>query len=65
MIVPSRELSDMKLSVLGGRKGVVTEDMCSHKRINQGYIVRLIGEAYLEEEEWFIPSTSVQMENDK
>lgn len=65
VIVPSRELSDMKLSVLGGRKGVVTEDMCSHKRINQGYIVRLIGEAYLEEEEWFIPSTSVQMENDK
>lgn len=63
VIVPSRELSDMKLSDLAGKKGVVTEDMCSHKRINQGFMVRLTEGAYMNEEEWFIPFMSV--ENDK
>lgn len=61
-IVPSEKLTDLKLSDLEGRKGMVIENLTYNGRKNKGYMVRL-DEPYLEERIWFIPVESV--DNDK
>lgn len=59
LIVPSDELSAMKLANLEGRRGVVIESMNHPGRRYKGYIVRLAEGTFLGEDEWFVPVASV------
>ncbi|WP_165020905.1 hypothetical protein [Dysgonomonas sp. ZJ279] len=58
-IVASDKLTDLKLSELEGRTGMVIENLTYSERKNKGYMVRL-EEPYLEELIWFIPLESVK-----
>lgn len=57
-IVPSEKLTDLKLSELEGRTGMVIENLIDSERKNKGYMVRL-DEPFLDEQIWFIPLESV------
>lgn len=60
-IVGSVELSELRLSELVGRRGLVVEDLSGEDRKNKGGLV-LLEEAYLDEFIWFIPENSVSYE---
>ncbi len=63
-IVASEELSELKLSELVGRKGIVKElryhPFGSRPR---GAWIELIGEPYLDEQEWYIPEKSIMQDD--
>lgn len=56
-IIPSVQLSELKLDALAGRKAVLVEEDLMPKRL--GWWVALIGDLYLNEREWFIPFNSI------
>lgn len=58
-IVPSEKLTDLKLSELEGRTGMIIENLTCSERKNKGYIVRL-DEPFLDEQIWFIPTESIK-----
>ncbi|MBF0575518.1 hypothetical protein [Dysgonomonas sp. GY617] len=58
-IVLSDKLTDLKLSELEGRTGLVIENLACSERKNKGYMVRL-DIPFLEEQIWFIPLESVK-----
>ena len=60
-IAASAELSEMKLEELGGRRGLVVEDLSDGRSRNRGGLV-LLEKAYLDEFIWFIPESSVSYE---
>lgn len=60
-IVGSVELSELRLSELVGRRGLVVEDLSDDRCRNRGGLV-LLEEAYLDEFIWFIPESSVSYE---
>ncbi|WP_101572657.1 hypothetical protein [Alistipes sp. cv1] len=55
-IVPCKELDNLRLSDLAGRRAVVTEDLTIPERRERGYMVRLVDGDYMDEENWFIPA---------
>lgn len=57
-IVPSDKLTELKLSELEGRTGMVIENLADSERKNKGYMVRLDA-PFLYEQIWFIPLESV------
>lgn len=60
VIIPSEELSKMKLDDLTERKGVIIEDLNYSQRKYKGYMVRLSDGPILGEYIWFVPSSSIQ-----
>lgn len=59
-IVASDELSEIKLTDLIGRKGKIVEVLyCKDGHTVRGAWVELLGEPYLNEQEWYIPSKSI------
>lgn len=60
-IVPSEELSLMRLDTLAGRRGLLVEDLSDGRRTNRGGLV-LLEESYLDEFLWFIPEKSISYE---
>lgn len=61
VIVPSEELSKMKLDDLVEKKGVIIEDLNYSRRKYKGYMIRLSESPILGEYVWFIPSCSVKV----
>jgi hypothetical protein len=57
VILPSKELTEMRLKGLIGKVGVIIEDLNYSDRKNKGYIVRL-NEEFSGEYNWFIPAKS-------
>lgn len=60
-IVASDELTEMRLSELVGRKGLVVEDLSFMEAGTRGGMV-LLEETYLDEFVWFIPESAVAYE---
>lgn len=58
-IVDTDDLRGSGLSELKDRTGMVIEDLCGKRTSNRGYWVRLVGQEFLGEKEWFIPEKSV------
>lgn len=59
-IISSDELSEMKLEDLAGRRGNIVEPIYDKTTgVIRGAWVELDGEPYLQEQEWFIPITSL------
>lgn len=59
-IISSAELSEMKLEDLAGRRGNIVESIYDKTTgVIRGAWVALDGEPYLQEQEWFIPITSL------
>lgn len=56
-IIPSSELTAMRLDELVGRKAILVEEDLQPK--HYGWWVSLIGPEYLGEREWFIPLASI------
>ena len=56
-IIPSPELTELRLDALLGEQGIVLEDLTDQFRKAKGYIV-LIPETYKDEFVWFIPKAS-------
>lgn len=56
-IIDSPELSELRLTSLVGRKGILVEEDLLPKRL--GWWVSLKGNSYLGEQEWFIPLKSI------
>lgn len=56
-IIPSRELTELRLDALLGEAGIVLEDLSGSHRKAKGYMV-LIPETYKNEFVWFIPLLS-------
>lgn len=59
-IISSDELSEMKLEDLAGRRGNIVEPIYDKTTgVIRGAWVEFDGEPYLQEQEWFIPITSL------
>jgi hypothetical protein len=59
-IISSPELSEMKLEDLAGRQGEIAEPVYDKTTgVIRGAWIKLNGESYLQEQEWFIPITSL------
>lgn len=58
-IIPSITLQTAKLDGLVGRKGIVLELNYRQDGSFRGAWISLIGEPYLDEQEWFIPANSL------
>lgn len=58
MIIPSPELTALRLDGLLGETGIVLEDLCDDSRTAKGYMI-LIPETFKNEYVWFIPQNSV------
>lgn len=58
VIIPSFALSEMKLDALVGRKAQIIEILKGHDGTIRGCWASLIGEPYMEHQEWFIPYSS-------
>lgn len=56
-VIPSEELTEMKLDGLLGETGIVLEELTEPERKCKGYMV-LFPETYKEEYLWFIPQES-------
>ena len=56
-IIPSAALEALKLNELIGRKATLVEEGLTPRHL--GWWVRLEGEPYLGEQEWFIPIMSI------
>lgn len=56
-IIPSAELTAMRLSELAGRNAVLVEEDLQPR--HYGWWVSLIGPEYQGEREWFIPLASI------
>lgn len=56
-IIPSLELTELRLDALLGEQGIVLEDLTDESRKAKGYMV-LIPETYKDEFVWFIPKNS-------
>lgn len=56
-IIPSAELTELRLDALLGETGVVLEDLSGSHRRTKGYMV-LISGMYKNEFVWFIPQHS-------
>lgn len=56
-IIPSPELTELRLDALLGETGIVLEDLSGSHRKVKGYMV-LIPETYKNEFVWFIPLLS-------
>lgn len=63
-IRPSFELIDLKLMPLSFRKGKITEIHADASGEVLGAWVKLDGEPYLDELEWYIPINSLKYEQD-
>ena len=59
-IVPSKELSGMKLDGLCNRRGVIKEILDSENRKVKGCWVVLTDGLFQDESEWFVPQCSIQ-----
>ncbi|NDV63909.1 hypothetical protein [Bacteroides sp. 224] len=59
IIIPSKELTEMKLDELCGREVIVDEVLDSENRKMKGCWVTLIGEPFEDELEWFVPLSSI------
>ncbi len=57
-IIPSESLKTARLEALVGRKGRILEFCYRRDGSVSGVWMTLIGEPFLEEQEWFIPSNS-------
>ena len=57
-ILPSQELTALRLKALAWKRGKITEAGTG----NNGFFVEL-DEAYLDHKEWFIPMASIQVTN--
>lgn len=57
-VIPSEELTELKLDALLGETGIVLEELTEPERKSQGYMV-LFPDTYKEEYVWFIPKNSV------
>lgn len=57
-IIPSPELTELRLDALLGETGYVLEDLTDHNRKAKGYMV-FFPAPYKEEYLWFIPQESV------
>ena len=60
-IIPSKELTAMKLDDLVGCRGLVVEVLAEERTRNRGALV-LLEEPYLGEYLWFIPENSISYE---
>jgi hypothetical protein len=58
-IIPSITLTDIKLDALAGRKGIIEEICRDEDNKIHGCWLTLIGEPYLEHQEWYIPYESI------
>lgn len=58
-IIPSITLQTAQLEGLVGRQGVVLELNYRQDGTSKGAWISLIGEPYLDEQEWFIPANSL------
>lgn len=56
-IIPSPELTELRLDALLGEAGIVLEDLTESCRKTKGYMI-LIPETYKDEFVWFIPKES-------
>lgn len=56
-VIPSPELTEIRLDGLLGEAGIVLEDLTDETRRNKGYMV-LFPKLYKDEFVWFIPQTS-------
>lgn len=60
LILPSEELARMQLMELAFRNGEIVE-ICRNRNGIFGAWVKLEGDPYLDEEEWFIPVESISL----
>ena len=60
-VIPSKELSAMRLDDLVGCRGLVVEILAEDRTRNRGALV-LLEEPYLGEYLWFIPENSISYE---
>lgn len=58
-IIPSVTLEECKLNDLIGRQGIVEEVCYRADGTIRGCWISLIGEPYLDEQEWYIPTNSL------
>ena len=58
VIIPSEELTELRLNSLLGEQGFVLEDLTDETRTVKGYMI-LIPEMYNDEYVWFIPQKSI------
>jgi hypothetical protein len=59
-IVPSTKLTEIKLEQLSDREGNIEEIVISKRNQLLGCWVKLEGEPFEKEQEWFIPTASVE-----
>lgn len=60
-IIPSVTLTETRLEDLIGREGTIVE-LCYRKDGTiRGAWISLIGDPYLDEQEWYIPSNSISL----
>ena len=60
-IIPSITLTETRLEDLIGREGTIVE-LCYRKDGTiRGAWISLIGDPYLDEQEWYIPSDSISL----
>lgn len=60
-VIPSRELTAMRLDDLSGCRGLIVEVLAEDRIKNRGALV-LLEEPYLGEYLWFIPENSISYE---
>ena len=58
VIIPSDELTELRLNELLGKPGIVLEDLTYNSRSVKGYMV-FFSEMFNNEYVWFIPQNSV------
>ena len=58
-IVACKELADLRLLELVGRRAIITEDLTISERLQFGYMIRLLDGRFMNEEIWYIPKNSV------
>ena len=61
-VIPSPELTELRLDALLGETGIVLEVLTESERKSKGYMV-LFPDTYKEEYLWFIPQKSVYEED--
>lgn len=61
-VVPSEELTELRLDALLGEAGIVLEVLTEPERKSKGYMV-LFPDTYKEEYLWFIPQNSAYEQN--
>jgi hypothetical protein len=61
-IKETKELADIKLEKLANRKGVIEDTVTNWENKITGYWIKLDGNPFEGEQEWFVPANSIELQ---